>query len=103
MTVIAEIVQERYRQNAKWGVQNHPDGTGGEDRKEAADLARLFTDVSSKLGRLTWMHILREEMLETFAETEPTRIRAELVQVAAVAAAWIEAIDRRITLGEVPK
>ncbi|MFI1165600.1 hypothetical protein ACH4UM_18790 [Streptomyces sp. NPDC020801] len=36
-----------------------------------------------------------EEALEALAEDDPGKLRAELVQVAAVAVAWIEAIDRR--------
>lgn len=36
-----------------------------------------------------------EEVLEAFAEADPDRLRAELVQVAAVATKWIQALDRR--------
>jgi hypothetical protein len=46
-------------------------------------------------GTTTWKHILREEFLEAMAEEDPEQLREELVQVAAVAVAWIEAIDRR--------
>lgn len=42
-----------------------------------------------------WRHILDEEVAEALAETDPERLRAELVQVAAVAVQWIEALDRR--------
>jgi hypothetical protein len=48
-------------------------------------------------GRVTWRHILTEEVYEAFAESDPTKLRAELVQVAAVAVQWIQAIDRRPT------
>jgi hypothetical protein len=34
---------------------------------------------------------------EALAEDDPTLLRAELIQVAAVAVAWVEAIDRRTT------
>jgi hypothetical protein len=46
-------------------------------------------------GYLDWLHILREEVAEAFAESDPAKLRAELVQVAAVAVNWVEAIDRR--------
>lgn len=39
--------------------------------------------------------MLLEEVAEAFAESDDARLRAELVQVAAVAQAWIESIDRR--------
>jgi malonyl CoA-acyl carrier protein transacylase len=44
---------------------------------------------------VTWEHILTEEHYEAMAEEDPTRLREELIQVAAVAVAWVEAIDRR--------
>lgn len=50
---------------------------------------------------MDWLHILREEVAEAFAETDPVALRGELVQVAAVAVAWAEAIDRR-TVGREP-
>ena len=45
-------------------------------------------------GAHSWDAILLEEVFEALAESDPVRRRAELVQVAAVAAAEIEAIDR---------
>ena len=45
-------------------------------------------------GEGTWADILREEYFEALAETDPARLRVELIQVAAVAVAWVEAIDR---------
>ena len=35
-----------------------------------------------------------EEVAEAFEEHDPARLRSELVQVAAVAVAWVEKIDR---------
>ena len=107
--ILVEISEERDRQDAKWGEQNHPDGTGinwvdtitpafgwKEDAAEhAATLAKKGTDRAANLGRLTFMHILLEEVAEALAETDPKLLRAELIQVAAVATQWVEAIDRR--------
>jgi NTP pyrophosphatase (non-canonical NTP hydrolase) len=83
--VLFEVETERMRQDAKWGEQNH----------------------SNEL----WMAILTEEVGEAaqalldsrYKVVNPARytpdvdahLREELVQVAAVAVAWIEAIDRR--------
>lgn len=100
--VAEEVVGERIRQDAKWGEQNHPDGTGESwlldddpDAGEAADLYRRWTEDAVAYKRLAWRHILIEEVAEAFAETDPAALRAELIQVAAVAQAWAEAIDRR--------
>jgi hypothetical protein len=101
--VLAAVAAERARQDAQWGEQNHPDGTGARTAswgalvhaETAATDARLRCQRAAKVGDLTWRHILNEEVAEAFAEGDPAKLRAELVQVAAVAAAWIEAIDRR--------
>jgi malonyl CoA-acyl carrier protein transacylase len=93
--VLSEVMQERARQDAKWGEQNHPDGTGGQFFKYVAKITREACDAQSASGQITWRHILDEEAAEVCAETDPAKLREELVQVAAVAVAWIEAIDRR--------
>jgi len=95
--VLIEVLKERARQEAKWGQQNHPDGTGREDDDRLASLARTFCNDQAAAGQLTWRDILEEEVFEAFAETDREKLRAELLQVSAVAAAWAEAIDRRGT------
>lgn len=89
-----DVRQERLQQDRKWGEQNHPDGTA-DYFKITADAMRSVADYHAKTETLTWRHILEEEFYEALAETDPVKLRAELVQVAAVAVAWIEAIDRR--------
>jgi hypothetical protein len=101
--VLAEITAEQAAQHAKFGEQNHPDGTGpyvkNPDRmsnmEDQSAVARLDCQEAAKTGSLNWMLILREEVYEAFAEVDPAALRAELVQVAAVAVTWVEAIDRR--------
>lgn len=93
--VLDQIAAERDRQDAKWGEQNHPDGTGQHPEIIDADVARMVCQSAAEGGYLDWLHILREEVAEAFAESDPAKLRAELVQVAAVAVAWIGAIDRR--------
>ena len=95
LSVFGEIFVERERQDRKWGEQNHPDGSGQYPETIDADVAKMACQDAADGGYLTWVHILREEVAEAFAETDPVRLRAELLQVAAVAVAWIEAIDRR--------
>lgn len=69
--VYTDIKEERERQDAKWGEQNHPLDT--------------------------WMTVLMEEVGEAAQDVLKGRtpeLRKELVQVAAVAVAAIEFIDR---------
>jgi len=94
-TVLAEIAAERDRQDVKWGQQQHPDGTGNLEQGKAAESARDWCKSAFGSGYGTWSDILAEEVAEANAERDPAKLRAELVQVAAVAVAWIEAIDRR--------
>lgn len=95
-SIYAEISAERARQVDQWGEQNHPDGTGVKPgRPPLAPVARISTQLAARNGELTWLHILREEVAEAFDEHDPTGLRAELIQAAAVCVAWIEAIDRR--------
>lgn len=92
--VLSDVHGEREAQDDKWGQQNHPDGTGSRDYAGMADEARTACDAKHKSGRGTWADILKEEFYEALAESDPDKLRAELIQVAAVAVSWVEAIDR---------
>lgn len=73
------VIEERQRQDDKWGEQNHDD--------------------------TVWLTVLAEEVGEAAQEVLTIRnpkdgnghgnLREEAVHVAAVALAWVEAIDRR--------
>lgn len=96
--VLAEVRAERAAQDHKWGEQNHPDHphTGPSADAWAALVTLLESEARASLHRgPTWAAILLEEVGEALQEDDPARLRAELVQVAAVAVAWVEAIDRR--------
>ena len=79
----ADVHRERQRAHAKHGA-------AGNSREDAHWLDR------------EWLPILMEELGEAaheitydaLPENLPARLRAELVQVAAMACAWIDAIDR---------
>lgn len=90
-----QVEAERLAQDKKWGEQNHPDGTGSLPQSLIAAAAREACSRAAERGALTWAHILGEEVCEALAEADPHALRAELVQVAAVCVAWIEALDRR--------
>lgn len=106
--VLDEIAAERLAQDAQWGEQNHPDGTAG----DAVLLGRSFAAYATVIrqackdaaarGEVTWALIDLEENFEALAESDPARLRAELIQSAAVKVAWIEAIDRRLQQAAAP-
>lgn len=101
--IIGEVYAERGRQDGLWGEQNHPNGTGARSGgsnwsatgwDEKADRAKEVVRQHAQAGTLTWLDIMREEMYEAFAESDPTRLRTELVQIMAVGMCWIEKLDR---------
>ncbi|GAA4586944.1 hypothetical protein GCM10023194_34500 [Planotetraspora phitsanulokensis] len=93
--VLADVTAERVAQDAIWGVQELPDGTGPQGLPEA-DRARQAVEDAAARGLPTWRDILYEEVMEAFAEDDPERLRAELIQVAAVAVKWVQALDQRV-------
>ena len=109
------VIAERQRQDAKWGEQNHPlvchpffDEPNREvllqilraDLSLDATIAKRRCDAAHRHGHGTYTHILVEEVAE-FVEAcvlhgdASDEARAEMVQVAAVALAMLEAIDRK--------
>lgn len=111
--ILAELSAERDAQIEKHGDQAHlPDvdavlttRPGGCTSTRMAlhyeiptgNRAKFLCDNAFRNGVGTWGHILIEEVAESIeaAVDDPAELRAELVQVAAVAVAWCEAIDRR--------
>lgn len=107
--VLVEVARERARQDAKWGPQDHPDadpvivglGLTGPDlcmelEIPSQERAKELCRAAGNRGADHWGAILVEELAEAVeAIGNDAALRAELVQVAAVAVAWIEAVDRR--------
>lgn len=101
--VLDELRAERTRQEAKWGPQNLPDGTGPDwiapgmayGYGRMADLVRSACDTRREDDRRIMALVLLEEVFEALAESDPVKLRAELIQVGAVAVKWAEALDRR--------
>ena len=85
MRVIQDVIAERFRQDTKWGVQNHAPETWlmvlGEEVGEANKAALEYRFPHGV--PLTW-----------------TAYRDELIQVAAVAIAAIESLDRNEMRGD---
>ncbi len=119
---VADVVAERLRQEAKWGEQNHPmvpPDIESEARAHGAEpeffachvlgiddakAARDECNREHRAGRGTYTHIAVEELAE-FVEAcvlhgeASDEARAEAVQVAAVALAIVERIDRKRETG----
>lgn len=97
--VLGEIAGERLAQDEKWGEQNHPMHKSPElaaiPNTVLANLWKANNDSRVEEGALAWDGILLEEVYEALAETDPAKQREELIQVAAVAVAAIECLDRR--------
>lgn len=90
--IFVEVREERGRQDLKFGVQRHPNGTS-EKFKPMADAARNATRAAEANGQQSWANILREEFWEALSERDRAKLRAELIQVIAVGVAWIECLD----------
>lgn len=93
--ILAEIATERAAQDALFGVQDLPDGTGITGDTDRANSARHVCDVMFERGQGTYRDVFYEEVMEALAESDPAKLRAELVQAVAVGVKWLEAIDRR--------
>ena len=99
--IFEEIRAERQRQDEKFGEQNHP--MLGKSRYTdkvfpgLGDLADTLVDYRMRCNtnKYGWYDVLQEEICEAFSEAEPEKQREEMVQVAAVAVAIIECLDRR--------
>lgn len=94
LAVFAELELERERQEQKFPHQHLANGTDQIYALERDEAQRL-TNEASAAGTVTWKHVLAEEVLEAFAEENDQALRAELVQICAVGARWIEDIDSR--------
>jgi hypothetical protein len=117
--IAVEILAERDRQDRRWGKpKDLPDGTGprtypladlawaghdstvprtmgGTTADELATAAKASCDIATKQGNVTYADIFIEEAAEALAESDQENLRAELIQVAAVAVKWVQVIDLR--------
>lgn len=83
-TAIDAVIAERKRQDAKWGQQNHdPQYWTGILMEEVGELAEAINETVFNNGP------------DERAKGGYANMRAEAVQVAAVAVAFVEMLDRR--------
>lgn len=107
--VLSEIAGEHSRNLARWGAQDHPSVLlkfpDGQDMTQEClpdfygivpeDKAKASCERRFAHGIGAWADIGIEEMAEAVCAPDDEHRRAELVQVAAVCVAWIQAIDRK--------
>jgi len=89
------VIQERTRQEGKWGEQNHNDyywlGILGE---ESGEVSKALIENSIVAGVPETSHDGRVMHLNV-QELNTSDLEKEIIHVAAVAIAWLEAIHRR--------
>lgn len=98
LIIMGEVLNERDRQDAKWGEQNHPIGERmiAPDRRKAKERsARETCKKMEACGLLSWVDICQEELQEVNGAEDDEHAREELLQLAACCVAAIECIDRR--------
>lgn len=116
ISAASEVLRERRRQDAKWGCQAHlEDYIGGVNGPQgpahaqaradwygvpAEDVAKAHCREASQAKTVTWFDVLLEEVCEALGAETIDDLRGEVVQVAAVALAWLEALDLRIANGD---
>lgn len=105
--VLADVLAERRRQVARYGHNEAlEDGTGPDVAWLApvshlgaslveAEFRSFYEDHEESHGEPTWSLLVREELAEAFAESDPERLEAELLQVAALCVSWVETLRRR--------
>lgn len=76
----------------------HPNGTGGQFVELAAGFNQRRT-TRTVTGSITWADIMLSETYAALAATDPRELKAELVQIAAAALAWVEDLDQHQTAG----
>lgn len=96
------IEAECCRQDDRFPDQHLPNGAPENDREvffrnTMRDNAKAATQAAVADGTLTWALLVNEECHEVLAEADPVALRAELVQLAALAVRWIEDLDRTVT------
>lgn len=95
--ILADVADERLRQLRMWGVQRHLDlsPTTRRDAPFVEARTRAYNQDAANDGVSTWDGILLEEVYEALNAPTPELMAKELVEVAAVAVAWVEDLRSR--------
>lgn len=98
--VLAEVQVECMRQYDRYGEENETnvDGTGPDvvwvpalSGGTSAEVTETVFRMEYELqGKPTWMHLVREEVAESFKESDAGPLTDELKQVAALCVSWVK-------------
>jgi hypothetical protein len=100
--IIDATLEERIKQDAKWGEQNHPIIDNTYTSKSmylrynlpSEEEAKNMCNTYALNKELTWGDIIVEELVEALCAPNKKLMREELIQCAAVIVAMIESLDR---------
>lgn len=94
MGISEEILAERDRQDERFGEQwEMPLGADVSDRFSYLTKACTYKSINGSSAK-DFASMLLEEVYEALAESDPQKMREELIQVLAVAMKMVEKIDR---------
>jgi hypothetical protein len=104
-SIYTEIIEERQKQDIKWGQQNHPIVSHLDTYSNGLPIlsdydicneerAKFLCNWNAQMGSLTWGHIIIEELVEAMSAKTKEEMRTELIQCAAVIIAMIESLER---------
>lgn len=95
--IFEEIKAERKWQDEKFGEQNYSMNTRFFDCGFCKTKEKFYKEINKKEDfRFSWITVLLEEVYEAFSVKKPEKQREEMIQVAAVAVAIIECLDRKL-------
>jgi len=90
-SILAEIVGERQKQDAKWGEQNHnPIEWSAILTEECGEVAKEALEYHF----YTKKNVKDAKVISDWQKEKLSKYRAELIQVAAVAVAMLESLER---------
>lgn len=93
--ILEDVCAERHKQLEEFGSEYQlRDGTS-DTLQQFVTPIQAMVDQRMSAGEHTWLQVLAEEFMEAATEADVAALRREVVQIAAVAFAWLEAIDMR--------
>lgn len=105
LLALSHLSFERRLQDRAWGpIEKNldvPDGTATESLATRLALTRQDVNrhcLDTGRGTCCFAHVIEEEAAEVLAESDPKKLRAELVQLGACCVKWIEVLDRRANI-----
>ena len=105
--VLARLREHRAYQYARYGSNADTENGTGPDvhwfpdsplvASDIEELVKHDWDYSPTAPRsdMTWMRLVREEVAEAFAVSDPASLQTELLDVAALCVSWLETLEAR--------